>query len=110
MKDEPMSLGGYLTEGDIVKFGNNELEIFHVPGHSPGSLAYYARKERLIFTGDVLFHSSIGRTDLPKGNYEQLVNSINLKLFKLPNETVVFPGHGLSTTIGYEKENNPYLK
>jgi len=109
MKDEPISLGNYLQEGEKIVFGNSELDILHVPGHSPGSLVYYAKKEKMLFVGDVLFRESIGRTDLPGGDYATLINNIQQKLLVLPPETVVFSGHGSTTTIGYEKENNPFL-
>ncbi len=102
-------IGRFLNEGNTVTFGNQTLEIFHVPGHSPGSIAFYSAPNGYLFGGDVLFHSSIGRTDLHGGSYEALVNGIREKLFVLSNETVVYPGHGPSTTIGYEKKNNPFV-
>lgn len=102
-------IGKLLDEDDTVVFGNQTLEIFHVPGHSPGSIAFYNAPNGCLFGGDVLFHSSIGRTDLQGGSYEALVNGIREKLFILPNETVVYSGHGPSTTIGYEKKNNPFV-
>jgi glyoxylase-like metal-dependent hydrolase (beta-lactamase superfamily II) len=80
-----------------------------VPGHSGGSLAFYSSNDKAVFTGDALFAGSIGRTDLPGGNYETLINSITKKLFTLPAETVVYPGHGESTTIGIEVSSNPYF-
>jgi len=109
MKDEPISLGNYLQEGEKIVFGNSELEILHVPGHSPGSLVYYAKAEKLLFVGDVLFRECIGRTDLPKGNHADLIQNIQQKLLTLPDETVVFCGHYETTTIGHEKEYNPYF-
>lgn len=99
-----------LNHGDTFKFGNTELEIIHVPGHSPGGIALYHKKQGLLFCGDILFNSSVGRSDLPGGNHEDLIRGIKEKLMILPNETIVFSGHGPQTTIGYEKENNPYLK
>ncbi len=102
-------IGKYLTEEDIIKFGNQELKLFHVPGHSPGSLVFYNEKAGCMIAGDVLFRGSIGRTDLPQGNHQQLIDGIKAKLLGLPSETVVYSGHGPSTTIGYEKENNPFL-
>ncbi|MDR0371764.1 MAG: MBL fold metallo-hydrolase [Prevotellaceae bacterium] len=102
-------LGNYLDESDSVTFGNTELRIIHVPGHSPGSLCFYHEKEGVLFSGDVLFELSIGRTDLEQGDHATLINGIRKKLFALPDYTVVYPGHGETTTIGYEKENNPYL-
>ncbi len=98
-----------LTENDVIKFGNQELKILHIPGHSPGSLVYYNEKAGTLFTGDVLFRQGIGRTDLPGGNYRHLLDGIKTKLFTLPDETVVYPGHGPASTIGFEKANNPFL-
>lgn len=107
--DEQPELKHYLTEGDTIVFGETTLTAIHVPGHSPGSLCFYDAVSGTLFAGDVLFRGSIGRTDLPKGNYEQLIDGITKKLFPLPDETAVYCGHGPATTIGYEKENNPYL-
>jgi glyoxylase-like metal-dependent hydrolase (beta-lactamase superfamily II) len=102
-------LGNYLDESDTIAFGNTKLQIIHAPGHSPGSLCFYHEKEGVLFSGDVLFERSIGRTDLEQGDHATLINAIRKKLFALPDSTVVYPGHGDTTTIGYEKENNPYL-
>lgn len=99
----------YIDENDEIVFGKQSLKIFHVPGHSPGSLVFYHAKTESLFSGDVLFHSGIGRTDLAKGNYEQLVEGIRTKLFSLPGETVVYPGHGPVTKIGFEKQHNPFV-
>lgn len=98
-----------LNEGDKVKFGNSVLEIFLLPGHSAGSLAFFNEVQKFVFVGDVLFKDSIGRTDLPGGNYETLMNSIKQKLFSLGDEFVVYSGHGPETTIGEEKGSNPFL-
>lgn len=102
-------IGTYLDENDRIPFGNQQLEIFHVPGHSPGSIVFYNEKAGCVIGGDVLFRSSIGRTDLVGGDYDQLVEGIRTKLFTLPDETVVYPGHGPATTIGFEKRNNPFV-
>lgn len=99
----------FLNEGDIVKFGNSELEIVFTPGHSTGSICFYNRSDKFVIGGDVLFYQSIGRTDLPGGNHEQLLTSIRTKLFTLPDDFTVHPGHGPSTSIGFEKVNNPFL-
>lgn len=107
--NEQPELKEYLTEEDTVSFGNVTLTSIHVPGHSPGSLCFYDASSAVLFAGDVLFQGSIGRTDLPKGNYEQLIDGITSKLLVLPEETIVYCGHGPTTTIGYEKMNNPYL-
>jgi len=103
------SIGKYLNENDIIKFGNQELVVFEVPGHSPGSVAFYSKENKCVFVGDVLFRGSIGRTDLAGGNYDQLLNSIRTKLLILPPDTVVYSGHGPVTTIKNEMESNPFL-
>ena len=107
--EEAQTLGGYITENQEIKFGNSTFIALHVPGHSPGSLAFYSEKEGVLFVGDVIFRGSIGRTDLPKGDYATLILSITKKLLPLPDSTVIYSGHGPTTTIGYEKQNNPYL-
>lgn len=99
----------FIDEGDTIKFGESELEIIFAPGHSPAHICFYARNEQFLIGGDVLFYGSIGRTDLPGGNHEQLLNSIREKLFTLPPTCTVYPGHGKSTTIGNEQENNPFF-
>lgn len=107
---KPQALGNYLNEGDLIRFGNQDLQILHVPGHSAGSLCFYSEKEDFVIVGDVLFRGSIGRTDLPGGNYAQLISQINSKLLTLPDETTVYSGHGISTTIGQERRTNPFLQ
>jgi hydroxyacylglutathione hydrolase len=99
----------YLNQGNTIKLGDDELQILLTPGHSPGSLSFYSAKNNFVVAGDVLFKNSIGRSDLPGGNHEQLIKSIKEKLLVLPAETVVYNGHGPATTIGEEKRNNPYL-
>ncbi|MDR2627430.1 MAG: MBL fold metallo-hydrolase [Dysgonamonadaceae bacterium] len=108
--EPPVPLGSHLEDGDIITFGHNALQCRHIPGHSPGSLVFYESKAGCLFSGDVLFKGSIGRTDLWGGNYDALVNGIQIKLFTLPDETVVYPGHGPTTTIGQEKRHNPYFR
>jgi len=108
MKDPPEP-AGYLADGQKISFGQTELASIHVPGHAAGSLAFYSEKDKVVFTGDALFAGSIGRTDLPGGNYETLINSISNKLFTLPEETIVYPGHGNETSIGNEIRTNPYF-
>lgn len=98
----------YLKEGDVVEFGNQKFSVLFVPGHSPGHLAFYNEKEHLVLAGDVLFQNSIGRTDLPGGNFNTLINSIHQKLFTLPDDVIVYPGHGSETSIGIEKRTNPF--
>ncbi len=98
-----------LLEGDQISLGNETFNVLHVPGHSPGSIVLYNAKEHFLFAGDVLFEGSIGRTDLQGGNYAQLIKGIQEKLLVLPNETIIYSGHGIPTTIGKEKSSNPFL-
>lgn len=100
----------YLNHGDIIKLDDDILKVLYTPGHSPGSISFYCEAQHFVIGGDVLFLQSIGRTDLPGGNHEQLLTSIREQLFVLPYETIVYPGHGPQTTTGYEKKNNPFLK
>ncbi len=106
----PPDLDEYLNDGDEVTFGTTVLEVIHIPGHSPGGVALYCENDKKLVAGDVLFKDSIGRTDLPGGNHDTLLANIKSKLFILPDDTVVYPGHGPTTTIGYEKESNPFLQ
>lgn len=106
---EPQPLGNYLDETDTIHFGNNTLQILHVPGHSAGSICFYSQKDKVLMVGDVLFRGSIGRTDLPGGNYYQLIENIQSKLMKLPDDTVIYSGHGLCTSIGQERTSNPFI-
>ena len=99
----------FLNEGDIITLGADKLEVIHAPGHSPGSICFYCKEQKFIIGGDVLFNQSIGRTDLPQGNHEDLIKSIKEKLFMLPDDVTVYSGHGIETSIGYEKKNNPFL-
>lgn len=104
-----VEINEYLEEGDTVRIGEGELKVIHVPGHSQGSIALYDEKDGFLIAGDILFQRSVGRTDLPGGSHEQLINGIKRKLMTLPDNTVVYPGHGPSTTIGDEKKFNPFL-
>ncbi len=99
----------YLVENEYVTFGNSKLKIIHVPGHSPGHVVFYSETDKKLIAGDVLFYGSIGRTDLPGGDFETLINSIINKLFTLPDDTQVYSGHGPETTLGFEKKTNPFL-
>lgn len=99
----------FIDEGDKVKFGNSELEVLFTPGHSPASISLLNRESKMLIAGDVLFQGSIGRTDLPGGNFETLTRVIRSKFFTLPDDVVVYPGHGDSTTIGIEKRTNPFF-
>lgn len=99
----------FLKEGEQVKLGDDELDILLAPGHSPGSICFYDPRAGFLIGGDVLFRESIGRSDLPLGNHDQLLRSIREQLFTLPDNVVVHPGHGPQTTIGHEKRNNPFF-
>jgi hydroxyacylglutathione hydrolase len=98
----------FLDEGDLVQFGNLTADVLFVPGHSPGHIAFHFREQKVVIGGDVLFYNSIGRTDLPGGHHQTLIDSIHKKLFTLPDDTVVYPGHGPATKIGFEKRTNPF--
>ncbi len=99
----------YLEEGDRVFLDNDVLKVLLAPGHSPASICFYCESQGFLIGGDVLFRESIGRTDLPGGDHATLLASIRNKLFVLPDDTLVYPGHGAPTTIGYEKTHNPFL-
>ena len=99
----------FIEEGDLITFGNSVVKVLYTPGHADGSVCLVNIAEKYIVSGDVLFRDSIGRTDLPTGNFDTLYQSIATKLFTLPDDFVVYPGHGPETTIGYEKLNNPFL-
>ncbi len=100
----------FLKEGETLKLGADELKILFTPGHSPASISFYSEKQGFVVSGDVLFQRSIGRTDLPGGDFETLIKSIKTQLLVLPDDTKVYSGHGLVTTIGEEKRGNPYLQ
>ena len=107
--EQPSDPEKHTDDNETLEFGESRFQILHVPGHSPGSTALYHQQEGIVFSGDVLFRRGIGRTDLLGGDYTTLVESIQNKLFTLPDETIVYPGHGESTTIGDEKKHNPVL-
>ncbi len=98
-----------LEDGMEISFGKMTMTVLHTPGHSPGGCCFYLEAEQKIITGDTLFADSIGRTDLPGGSHEQLLDSVRAKLFTLPDHVVAYPGHGPETTIGHEKRHNPYF-
>ena len=100
----------FLKEGDSVQLGENELKVLFLPGHSPGSIGFHDPLGKMLIGGDVLFRGSIGRTDLPGGNFDTLLRSIRDELWTLPDDTTVYPGHGEPTTIGFEKNHNPFLR
>ncbi len=103
----PPKIDKYLEDGDIIDIGNLKVKVIHTPGHSAGGVCFLV--ENCIFVGDTIFQGSIGRTDLPGGNYNELINSIETKIFTLPDETIIYPGHGPETTVGYEKKYNPFF-
>lgn len=109
LQDEPIAIDEEIREGDIFKLGQEEIHAIEVPGHSPGSIVFALPKDKKLIVGDVLFRQSIGRTDLPGGDYQTLIDGIRGKLLSLPAETMVYSGHGPETTIGYEKDFNPFL-
>ena len=100
----------FIKETDTIHFGNTELKVLFLPGHSPGHIGFYNDKDKVLVSGDVLFYKSIGRTDLPGGDLETLVKSIHKNIFTLEDSVKVYPGHGKITTVGYEKKNNPFVK
>lgn len=104
---ETPKIDGYVKEGDIIKFGENEINVIHTPGHTQGGVCYLI--EDMLFSGDTLFYESVGRTDLPGGNFNQLKSNIQEKLFTLDENIKVYSGHGPSSTIGHEKANNQFL-
>ncbi|MCB9037584.1 MAG: MBL fold metallo-hydrolase [Lewinellaceae bacterium] len=99
----------FIEEGDVIEFGQTKLRAILTPGHSPASLSFFCEESRFIIAGDVLFYGSIGRTDLPGGDFKTLINSITRKLFPLGDDVVVYSGHGPDTNIGYERMHNPFL-
>ena len=99
----------FLNEGDVVEFGNSKLDILFIPGHSPGHIVFYNNDQKFVIGGDVLFYGSIGRTDLPGGDHDTLINNIKEKLLPLGDDFQVYSGHGPTTNIGFERENNPFL-
>jgi hydroxyacylglutathione hydrolase len=110
MNAEPSpDIAVFLDEGDVITFGNSSLEILFTPGHSPGSITFYNREQQFMISGDVLFYGSVGRSDLPGGNHNILIDSIKQKLLPLGDGFKVYSGHGPATTIGFERVNNPFL-
>ena len=102
--------GDYLTDEEIVGFGNSRLRVLHTPGHSRGGVSFYCEEDKVLFCGDSVFLGSIGRTDFEGGNQSELVESIQRKILTLPDDVVLYPGHGGCTSVIQERENNPYLK
>ena len=104
---DPCAADGTLKEGDKIQFGENSLEVLHTPGHTPGGISLLI--DKMIFVGDTLFCGSIGRTDLPGGSFQELIDSIKMKLLTKGDDYLIYPGHGPTTTIGEERKNNPFL-
>jgi hydroxyacylglutathione hydrolase len=98
-----------VDEGEVITLGKIELKVLHTPGHSPGGISLYTEAESILFSGDTLFNMGIGRTDLPGGDFHTLMESIKTKILTLPDETVVYSGHGPQTTVGREKGGNPFI-
>ena len=98
----------FISDGDVLPFSGTTIKCLETPGHTPGGVCYLT--DNVVFTGDTLFYRSIGRTDFEGGDYDTLINSINTKLMNLPDDTLVYTGHGPKTSIGFEKNNNPFLK
>lgn len=107
-KYTPVTPDALFKEGDTITVGSMTFDILFVPGHAPGHIAFINVAEKICLSGDVLFRNSVGRSDLPGGNHDTLIKSIREKLFLLPDDTIVYPGHGPTTTIQFEKKNNPY--
>lgn len=109
IESDPVAIDIELNDGDVITVGNSRLVVIHVPGHSPGGIALYSEADKFVLSGDSLFSHSIGRTDLPGGDATQLISSIREKLFQLPEQTTVLPGHGPYTSIAVERTENPYV-
>ncbi len=109
LDETPPPIHTFLEEGDLILFGSQKLEILHVPGHSPGSICFLNRKQGILIAGDVIFQNSIGRADLWEGDMNLLINGIKTKILTLDNEVIIAPGHGNTTTVGEERQYNPYL-
>ena len=110
LNSTPPAIEVFLEEGDIITFGNQKLEILHIPGHSPGSICFHSREQGIIISGDVIFERSIGRTDLWGSDTNTLIKGIKTKILTLDESTIIAPGHGNTTTVGEEKANNPFLR
>jgi glyoxylase-like metal-dependent hydrolase (beta-lactamase superfamily II) len=107
--EQPPAPAGFLTDGQCFTFGRSQLQVLHTPGHSKGGVCFYASADKFVLTGDTLFQGNVGRVDLPGGDFDELMESLSQKLMSLPDDTVVYPGHGPASTIGDERRNNPYI-
>ena len=106
-QDSPFEL---LEDKELITFGRSSLQVIHVPGHSPGGVAFFAAQDKMLVVGDIIFEGSVGRTDLPGGNHRQLIEGMTEKLICLGDDVRIFPGHGGETTVGKEKRSNPFLQ
>jgi glyoxylase-like metal-dependent hydrolase (beta-lactamase superfamily II) len=104
------STARFLIDKEKITFGTSALEVLYTPGHADGSVCFYNKEQGFMITGDVLFRDTIGRTDLPTGDFDLLMKSIRERIFTLPDSTLIYPGHGPETTVGYEKQNNPFIR
>ena len=105
----PVSPSRWLEEGDELKVGRYAFKVLHIPGHTPGHIVFYCAEADLLVAGDVIFYESVGRTDFERSNHDDLIRNIREKIFTLPEDTQIVTGHGRMTTVGYEKQHNPYL-
>lgn len=103
-------VGPFLQDGQLIPFGTHQLQVLHTPGHSPGGVLFYCAEEKVVFTGDTLFRMSVGRTDFDRSSWQQLLHSLRTVVSRLPDDTLVYSGHGPTTTIGDEKRMNPYMR
>lgn len=110
VEENPPFPSVFLKHGDEVELDNAKFEVIHVPGHSPGGIAFYSAEDKVLLAGDILFKGSVGRSDLPGGDHQQLIDGIKSRLMILPDDVIVYPGHGPKTTIGDEKRTNPFLQ
>ncbi len=108
--DKAPAIDAFINDGDKISLGKSTIEVIHTPGHSLGGVCFLLPEEKMLFTGDTLFNGSIGRTDLPGGNYEILIKSIKNRIIPLGDDFTIYPGHGDSSTIGFERKNNPFLQ
>lgn len=109
-KLSPLKIDAEVNDGDVLKLNGEDIKVLATPGHTPGGVSYYLPESGAVFVGDTLFCQSVGRTDLPGGSFRQIVGSITTKLFSLPDETMVLPGHGVTTKILDERSYNPYIR
>jgi hydroxyacylglutathione hydrolase len=110
MNFEPVSITKWVDEGDALNLFGRKVSVYHCPGHCPGNLIFWVEDEKICFVGDVIFEGSVGRADLPGGDFETLTHSIQTKVYNLPEDTEICPGHGENTTVGSERRSNPFVR